>query len=150
MPRSPRFWLPVVCFVAVASLGFVLRNQASLKQERKLQQENRAAASLEFLRSVSSQEGFSSMDPMRQERILTQAIQAHPEFAEFSVVTPQGRENVRMGRSLGPVPELRDFQGQGWITETLVKGSYQEGTRLAVSIDGKKGVLLAELSSKGI
>lgn len=149
MRLSPRFWLAVVCFVAVSSLGVVLRNRSHVKEARRLQ-EARTSASLDFLRSVTSQEGFSSMDSLKQERILTRTIQAHPEFAEFSVLTPEGRENVRMGRSLGPVPELRDFQGQAWLQETLAKGSYHGGTRLAVSIDGKKGVLLAELASKGI
>ncbi|MDE2293112.1 MAG: HAMP domain-containing protein, partial [Elusimicrobia bacterium] len=116
---------------------------------------------------ASRLEGFASMDPFKQRAQLNRVMQQHPAFLEVSVFDATGMETVRMGRFLGPQPEMRNFADQESFRAALDRGEYTGGLdrfqgiyptlTLAVPIldtvggqTVKRGVLLGKVSLNGL
>jgi hypothetical protein len=172
--RKVRLRLGAVVIVLIAAgiaVGLASRHQEQVAlQERTLQEQKsvfelnrrihvQLLAYQRMLDSVLKDEGFSSMDALKQERLLTRLMKESPAFLELSVSDAAGRENVRMGRRIGPAPELRDMRFQAPFMRA-VRGKpyfgavYHPGVfTLALPIPGEKGpkgVLLAVLSAAGV
>jgi signal transduction histidine kinase len=77
------------------------------------------------LTETSSLEDFVSMNPIKQQQSLNRILQIHLAVLELSVLNDKGLEVLRVGRFLGPNPEMRDFSKED-LFQTAIgpKGQY--------------------------
>ena len=174
------FWFLLISLAPMGVVGWHLVNisQDVLKEESLRNQESLATGFAEtthnfitnfktVLHVASRLEGFSSMDPVRQNQHLNRVMQQHPAFLELSVFDLNGLETVRKGRFLGPRPELRNFFDNTVFQVASQKGEYVGDLQrfqglyptltIAVPIVSmaqsraiKRGVLLGKISLNGL
>ncbi|MFA6092138.1 MAG: ATP-binding protein [Elusimicrobiota bacterium] len=175
------FWFLMISIAPIAVVGWQLVNisQNVLKDESIRSQESQAVGFSEtvynyvstfkgVLAVASRLEGFSTMDPVQQQRHLNRVMQQHAAFLELSVFDQNGKETLRMGRFLGPEPEMRDFGGQAAFQIAMKSGEYVgslerfQGLYPTVTIavpvkdassaqsNVAKGVLLGKISLNGL
>ena len=176
------FWFLLISIAPMGVVGWQLVNisQNVLKEESQRSQESQAVGFAEtvynyittfknVLAVASRLEGFSSMDPMRQNQHLNRVMQQHAAFLELSVFDTEGKETVRMGRFLGPVPEMREFSEKAPFQAAMHSGEYigslerfQElypmlsvavpivDANSAPGVLDRKGVLLGKVSLNGL
>ena len=111
--------------ISLAPMGFIgwhLVNisQTSLRKETLAMQESLAVGFADtvskyvttfrnVLTETSSLEDFVSMNPIKQQQSLNRILQIHLAVLELAVMNDKGVEVLRVGRFLGPSPEMRDF-----------------------------------------
>ncbi len=111
-------------------------SQASLRKETLAMQESLAVGFADtvqkyvttfrnVLTETSSLEDFVSMNPIKQQQSLNRILQIHLAVLELSVLNDKGMETLRVGRFLGPNPEMRDFSKED-LFQTAIgpKGQY--------------------------
>jgi signal transduction histidine kinase len=116
------FWFLLISLLPMMIIGVKLISisQDSLRKETLSMQESLAvgfadtvdkyvATFRNVLTETASLEDFVSMNPARQQQYLNRILQIHLAVLELSVMNDRGVENLRVGRYLGPAPELRDF-----------------------------------------
>ncbi|MFA6030642.1 MAG: ATP-binding protein [Elusimicrobiota bacterium] len=131
------FWFLMISIAPIAVVGWqlVTISQNVLKEESIRNQESQAVGFSEtvynyittfknVLAVASRLEGFSTMDPVQQQRHLNRVMQQHAAFLELSVFDLNGKETLRMGRFLGPEPEMRDFSEQTSFQIAQQAGEY--------------------------
>jgi len=173
-------WFLLISLAPMGVVGWHLVNisQSVLKEESLRNQQSLAIGFAEtvynyistfkqVLHVASRLEGFSSMDPLRQERHLNRVMQQHPAFLELSIFDLKGQETVRMGRFLGATPEMRNFYDRTSFQVALQMKEYIGGLQrfqglyptltIAVPVLStganhvvKKGVLLGRVSLNGL
>jgi len=175
------FWFLTISIAPIAVVGWKLVDisQDVLKEESLRNQQSQAVGFAETVYSyistfknvlavASRLEGFSTMDPIQQQRHLNRVMQQHAAFLELSVFDLNGKETLRMGRFLGPAPEMRNFSEKASFQTALQSGEYQGSLErfqdlyptltIAVSIldtsqaalSPRKGVLLGLISLNGL
>jgi signal transduction histidine kinase len=132
------FWFLLISLVPMAIVGYHLINvsQQSLRKETLTMQESLAvgfadtvdkyiATFRNVMTETSSLEDFTSMNPARQQQYLNRILQIHLAVLELSVMNDRGVETLRIGRYLGPAPELRDFSREDLFQVAMgPKGQY--------------------------
>jgi signal transduction histidine kinase len=131
------FWFLLISIVPIGVVGLQLVqvSQKVLKEESLRTEQSQAVGFAETVNSyittfknvlsvASRLEGFSSMDPVQQQRHLNRVMQQHSPFLELSVFDLNGHEMVRMGRFLGAAPEMRDFSEETCFRAALKSGEY--------------------------
>ncbi|HAH06518.1 MAG TPA: hypothetical protein DCM05_08330 [Elusimicrobia bacterium] len=131
------FWFLMISIAPIAVVGWqlVAISQNVLKEESLRNQQSQAVGFAEtvfgyistyknVLAVASRLEGFSAMDPIQQQRHLNRVMQQHPAFLELSVADLGGKETLRMGRFLGPTPEMRNFGDSDAFRLALQNGEY--------------------------
>jgi signal transduction histidine kinase len=131
------FWFLMISIAPIAVVGWqlVTISQNVLKEESLRNQQSQAVGFAETVfgyistyknvAAVASRlEGFSAMDPIQQQRHLNRVMQQQPAFLELSVADLSGKETLRMGRFLGPTPEMRDFGDSDAFRLALQNGEY--------------------------
>jgi len=116
------FGFLVTSLAPMGLVGWHLINisQASLRKETLAMQESLAVGFADtvqkyvttfknVLTETSSLEDFVSMNPIKQQQSLNRILQIHLAVLELSVLNDKGVETLRVGRFLGPNPEMRDF-----------------------------------------
>jgi signal transduction histidine kinase len=111
-------------------------SQASLRKETLAMQESLAVGFADtvqkyvttfrnVLSETSGLEDFVSMNPIKQQQSLNRILQIHLAVLELSVLNDKGVETLRVGRFLGPNPEMRDFSKED-LFQTAIgpKGQY--------------------------
>jgi signal transduction histidine kinase len=111
-------------------------SQQSLRKETLAMQESLAVGFADtvqkyvttfrnVLTETSSLEDFVSMNPIKQQQSLNRILQIHLAVLELSVLNDKGVETLRVGRFLGPNPEMRDFSKED-LFQTAIgpKGQY--------------------------
>ncbi|MBI5244294.1 MAG: HAMP domain-containing protein [Elusimicrobia bacterium] len=175
------FWFLTISIAPIAVVGWqlVAISQNVLKEESLRNQQSQAVGFAETVYSyistfknvlavASKLEGFSTMDPVQQQRHLNRVMQQHAAFLELSVFDLNGKETLRMGRFLGPAPEMRSFAEKASFQTALQAGEYLGSLErfqdlyptltIAVSIldptqaalSPRKGVLLGLISLNGL
>ncbi|PCI40539.1 MAG: hypothetical protein COB53_00675 [Elusimicrobia bacterium] len=174
------FWFLLISLAPMGVVGWHLVNisQNVLKEESLRNQESLATGFAEtthnlittfktVLHVASRLDGFSSMDPVRQNQHLNRVMQQHPAFLELSVFDLNGLETIRKGRFLGARPELRNFFDNTVFQVASQKGEYVGDLRrfqglyptltiavpivsMAQSRAVKRGVLLGKVSLNGL
>jgi signal transduction histidine kinase len=111
-------------------------SQASLRKETLAMQESLAVGFADtvqkyvttfknVLTETSSLEDFVSMNPIKQQQSLNRILQIHLAVLELSVLNDKGVETLRVGRFLGPNPEMRDFSKEDlYVTAIGPRGQY--------------------------
>jgi signal transduction histidine kinase len=132
------FGFLVTSLAPMGLVGWHLINisQASLRKETLAMQESLAVGFADtvqkyvttfknVLTETSSLEDFVSMNPIKQQQSLNRILQIHLAVLELSVLNDKGVETLRVGRFLGPNPEMRDFSKED-LYQTAVgpKGQY--------------------------
>lgn len=116
------FWFLLISLVPMGFIGWHLVNisQASLRKETLAMQESLAVGFADtvskyvttfrnVLTETASLEDFVSMNPIKQQQSLNRILQIHLAVLELAVLNDKGVEVLRVGRFLGPNPEMRDF-----------------------------------------
>jgi len=116
------FGFLVTSLAPMGLVGWHLINisQASLRKETLAMQESLAVGFADtvqkyvttfknVLTETSSLDDFVSMNPIKQQQSLNRILQIHLAVLELSVLNEKGVETLRVGRFLGPNPEMRDF-----------------------------------------
>ena len=132
------FGFLVTSLAPMGLVGWHLINisQASLRKETLAMQESLAIGFADtvqkyvttfknVLTETASLEDFVSMNPIKQQQSLNRILQIHLAVLELSVLNDKGVEILRVGRFLGPTPEMRDFSKED-VYQTAVgpKGQY--------------------------
>jgi signal transduction histidine kinase len=132
------FWFLLISLAPMGFVGWHLVNisQASLRKETLAMQESLAVGFADtvskyvktfrdVLTETATLEDFVSMNPVKQNQALNRILQIHLAVLELSVLNERGVETLRVGRFLGPTPQLRDF-GREDVYQTAVgpKGQY--------------------------
>ncbi len=153
-------------------------SQMSLRKEILAMQEAEAAGFADtvykyvttfrqVLAETAAIEEFASMDARTQQQYLNRIMQVHLAILELSVLNPQGIEQMRTGRFLGPSPEMRNFETAPIFTEAMrrgyavgklerFQGLYPTAAIAAAIVDQKAqpaktvGVLMARVSLNGL
>lgn len=127
--------------ISLAPMGFVGWHlvgitQQSLRKETLAMQESLAVGFSDtvfkyvttfrnVLTETSSLEEFVSMNPVKQQQYLNRILQIHFAVLELSVLNDKGAEVLRIGRFLGPNPDMRDFRGEDLYNVAIgPKGQY--------------------------
>jgi signal transduction histidine kinase len=132
------FWFLLISLVPMGVVGYTLINvsQQSLRKETLTMQESLAvgfadtvdkyvATFRNVMTETASLEDFVSMNPVRQQQYLNRILQIHLAVLELSVLNDKGVETLRVGRFLGPAPELRDFSREDLFQVAIgPKGQY--------------------------
>lgn len=116
------FWFLLISLAPMGFIGWHLVNisQASLRKETLAMQESLAVGFADtvskyvttfrnVLTETASLEDFVSMNPIKQQQSLNRILQIHLAVLELAVLNDKGVEVLRVGRFLGPNPEMRDF-----------------------------------------
>ncbi|MDE2142950.1 MAG: HAMP domain-containing protein [Elusimicrobia bacterium] len=116
------FWFLLISLAPMGFIGWHLVNisQASLRKETLAMQESLAVGFADtvskyvttfrnVLTETSSLDDFVTMNPIKQQQSLNRILQIHLAVLELSVLNDKGVEVLRVGRFLGPNPEMRDF-----------------------------------------
>jgi signal transduction histidine kinase len=132
------FWFLLISLAPMGFIGWHLVNisQASLRKETLAMQESLAVGFADtvskyvttfrnVLTETSSLEDFVSMNPIKQQQSLNRILQIHLAVLELSVMNDKGVEVLRVGRFLGPSPEMRDFSREDLFQTAMgPKGQY--------------------------
>ena len=132
------FWFLLISLVPMGFIGWHLVNisQASLRKETLAMQESLAVGFADtvskyvttfrnVLTETSSLEDFVTMNPIKQQQSLNRILQIHLAVLELSVMNDKGVEVLRVGRFLGPNPEMRDFSREDLFQTAMgPKGQY--------------------------
>ena len=132
------FWFLLISLGPMIFVGFQLVSisQQSLRKETLAMQESLAVGFADtvhkyvttfrnVLTETSGFEDFVTMSPIKQQQYLNRILQIHLAVLEISVLNDKGVEVLRVGRFLGPNPEMRDFSRED-VFQTAVgsKGQY--------------------------
>jgi HAMP domain-containing protein len=132
------FWFLLISLAPMGFVGWHLVgiSQQSLRKETLAMQESLAVGFADtvqkyvttfrnVLTETSSLEDFVTMNPIKQQQSLTRILQIHLAVLELSVLNDKGVETLRMGRYLGPNPEMRDFSHEDLFQTAMgPKGQY--------------------------
>lgn len=131
------FWFLLISLVPMGFIGYhlVSISQASLKKETLAMQESLAAGFADtaykyvatfrnLLADTAAIEDFASMNPAKQQQYLNRLMHVYIAFLELSVAGPDGQELLRVGRFLGPNPEMRRVDGDEAFQTALRRGQY--------------------------
>ena len=131
------FWFLLISLAPMGVVGYHLVgiSQASLRKETLAMQESLAVGFADtvykyvttfrnVLFETAGIDEFASMNPVKQQQYLNRIMQVHLAVLELSVISPQGVEQMRTGRFLGPAPEMRNFETDDFFTETMRRGQY--------------------------
>ena len=173
-------WFLLVSLAPMGVVGYHLIgiSQMSLRKEILAMQEAEAAGFADtvykyvttfrqVLAETAAIEEFASMDARTQQQYLNRIMQVHLAILELSVLNPQGIEQMRTGRFLGPSPEMRNFETAPIFTEAMrrgyavgklerFQGLYPTAAIAAAIVDQKAqpaktvGVLMARVSLNGL
>jgi signal transduction histidine kinase len=116
------FWFLLISLAPMGFVGWhlVTISQESLRKETLAMQESLAVGFADtvqkyvttfrnVLTETASLEDFVSMNPIKQQQYLNRILQIHLAVLELSVLNDKGVEVLRVGRFLGPNPEMRDL-----------------------------------------
>ncbi|HEX4047931.1 MAG TPA: cache domain-containing protein, partial [Elusimicrobiota bacterium] len=132
------FGFLVTSLAPMGLVGWHLINisQQSLRKETLSMQESLAVGFADtvqkyvttfrnVLTETASLDDFVSMNPIKQQQSLNRILQIHLAVLELSVLNDKGMETLRVGRFLGPNPEMRDFSKED-LFQTAIgpKGEY--------------------------
>ncbi|MBI4060645.1 MAG: HAMP domain-containing protein [Elusimicrobia bacterium] len=119
------FWFLLISLAPMIFVGWHLVGitQQSLRKETLAMQESLAVGFADttykyvttfrnVLTETAGLEDFVSMNPGRQQQYLNRILQIHFAVLELSVLNEKGVEVLRIGRFLGPNPDMRDFRGE--------------------------------------
>ncbi len=125
------FWFLLISLAPMMFVGWHLVGitQQSLRKETLAMQESLAVGFSDtvykyvttfrnVLTETAGLEDFISMNPGKQQQYLNRILQIHFAVLELSVLNDKGMEVLRIGRFLGPNPDMRDFR-----TEELFTGA---------------------------
>ncbi|MFI5346945.1 MAG: ATP-binding protein [Elusimicrobiota bacterium] len=132
------FWFLLISLAPMGFIGWHLVNisQASLRKETLAMQESLAVGFADtvskyvttfrnVLTETSSLDDFITMNPIKQQQSLNRILQIHLAVLELSVMNDKGVEVLRVGRFLGPNPEMRDFSREDLFQTAMgPKGQY--------------------------
>ena len=132
------FWFLLISLGPMIFVGFQLVSisQQSLRKETLAMQESLAVGFADtvqkyvttfrnVLTETSGLEDFVTMSPIKQQQYLNRILQIHLAVLEISVLSERGIEVLRVGRFLGPDPEMRDFSREDvYQTAVGAKGQY--------------------------
>lgn len=119
------FWFLLISLAPMIFVGWHLVGitQQSLRKETLAMQESLAVGFSDtvykyvttfrnVLTETAGLEDFVSMNPGKQQQYLNRILQIHFAVLELSVLNDKGVETLRIGRFLGPNPDLRDFRAE--------------------------------------
>jgi len=119
------FWFLLISLAPMIFVGWHLVGitQQSLRKETLAMQESLAVGFSDttykyvttfrnVLTETAGLEDFVSMNPVKQQQYLNRILQIHFAVLELSVLNEKGVEALRIGRFLGPNPEMRDFRSE--------------------------------------
>ncbi|MBI3289185.1 MAG: HAMP domain-containing protein, partial [Elusimicrobia bacterium] len=119
------FWFLVISLAPMGFMGWHLVGitQQSLRKETLAMQESLAVGFSDtvykyvttfrnVLTETAGLEDILSMSPAKQQQYLSRILQIHFAVLELSVINDKGVEVLRLGRFLGPDPDMRDFRGE--------------------------------------
>ncbi|MCM2304930.1 MAG: ATP-binding protein [Elusimicrobia bacterium] len=119
------FWFLLISLAPMIFVGWHLVGitQQSLRKETLAMQESLAVGFSDttykyvttfrnVLTETAGLEDFVSMNPVKQQQYLSRILQIHFAVLELSVLNDKGVEALRIGRFLGPTPEMRDFRAE--------------------------------------
>jgi signal transduction histidine kinase len=119
------FWFLLISLAPMGFVGWRLVGitQQSLRRETLAMQESLAVGFADttykyvttfrnVLTETAGLDDFVSMNSAKQQQYLNRILQIHFAVLELSVLNDRGVEALRLGRFLGPSPELRDFRGE--------------------------------------
>ncbi len=119
------FWFLLISLAPMIFVGWHLVGitQQSLRKETLAMQESLAVGFSDtvykyvttfrnVLTETAGLEDFITMNPAKQTQYLNRILQIHFAVLELSVLNEKGVEALRVGRFLGPNPDLRDFRGE--------------------------------------
>ncbi len=132
------FWFLLISLIPMGVVGYYLINvsQQSLHNETLTMQGSLAvgfsdtvdkyvATFRNVMTETASLDDFTSMNPAKQQQYLNRILQIHLAVLELSVLNGKGVETLRVGRFLGPNPELRDFSREDLFQSAVgPKGQY--------------------------
>ena len=123
------FWFLLISLTPMIFVGWHLVGitQQSLRKETLAMQESLAVGFSDtvykyvttfrnVLTETAGLEDFVSMNPVKQQQYLNRILQIHFAVLELSVLNDKGVEVMRIGRFLGPNPDMRDFRGEELYT----------------------------------
>ncbi len=133
-------WFLGISLVPMGFVGYLLVNvsQASLRKQTLSMQESLAVGFSDtvykyvstygnVLAETSGLADFSTMNAAKQKQYLDRMLQVHMAVLELSVVDAQGVETLRVGRFLGPSPELRNVSNEEYFNTAITRGHYVGG-----------------------
>jgi len=126
------FWFLLISLAPMIFVGWHLVGitQQSLRKETLAMQESLAVGFSDttykyvttfrnVLTETAGLEDFVSMNPVKQQQYLNRILQIHFAVLELSVLNDKGAEVLRLGRFLGPNPDMRDFRGEDLFTGAM-------------------------------
>jgi len=126
------FWFLLISLTPMIFVGWHLVGitQQSLRKETLAMQESLAVGFSDttykyvttfrnVLTETAGLEDFVSMNPGKQQQYLNRILQIHFAVLELSVLNDKGVEVLRLGRFLGPNPDMRDFRGEDLFTGAM-------------------------------
>ncbi len=126
------FWFLLISLAPMIFVGWHLVGitQQSLRKETLAMQESLAVGFSDtvykyvttfrnVLTETAGLEDFVSMNPGKQQQYLNRILQIHFAVLELSVLNDKGVEALRIGRFLGPNPDMRDFRGEEVFTGAM-------------------------------
>lgn len=126
------FWFLLISLAPMIFVGWHLVGitQQSLRKETLAMQESLAVGFSDttykyvttfrnVLTETAGLEDFVSMNPGKQQQFLSRILQIHFAVLELSVLNDKGVEVLRIGRFLGPNPDMRDFHGEELFTNAI-------------------------------
>ena len=126
------FWFLLISLAPMGFVGWHLVGitQQSLRKETLAMQESLAIGFSDtvykyvttfrnVLTETSSLEDFVSMNPVKQQQYLNRILQIHFAVLELSVINDKGSEVLRLGRFLGPNPDMRDLRAEELFTGAM-------------------------------
>ena len=126
------FWFLLISLTPMIFVGWHLVGitQQSLRKETLAMQESLAVGFSDttykyvttfrnVLTETAGLEDFVSMNPGKQQQYLNRILQIHFAVLELSVLNEKGVEALRIGRFLGPNPDMRDFRGEEVFTGAM-------------------------------
>jgi signal transduction histidine kinase len=126
------FWFLLISLAPMMFVGWHLVGitQQSLRKETLAMQESLAVGFSDtvykyvttfrnVLTETAGLEDFVSMNPGKQQQYLNRILQIHFAVLELSVLNDKGVEALRIGRFLGPNPDMRDFKSEEFFTGAM-------------------------------
>lgn len=126
------FWFLLISLAPMIFVGWHLVGitQQSLRKETLAMQESLAVGFSDttykyvttfrnVLTETAGLEDFVSMNPGKQQQYLNRILQIHFAVLELSVLNDKGVETLRIGRFLGPNPDMRDFRGEELFSSAM-------------------------------
>ncbi len=126
------FWFLLISLTPMIFIGWHLVGitQQSLRKETLAMQESLAVGFSDttykyvttfrnVLTETAGLEDFVLMNSVKQQQYLNRILQIHFAVLELSVLNDQGVEALRIGRFLGPNPDMRDFKGEDLFSAAM-------------------------------